>query len=165
MLFDFFQYIYTIKNNEIYDYFNCYSTAILTNPEYNKNILNHRAKFITDYYLLDKKIKDKAYYYYYCRKNFMDEYLNIPFLPKLYPKKIIEIDNFDDDINDHYKFLISKPPPKEEIDYDKLDEKFYLEEEEKNNKIEEDYNDDYYEDDYDYCIEEYYEEEDYEFDE
>ena len=149
MLFDFFHYIYTIKNNEIYDYFNCYSTALITNPDYNKNIINHRANFLINYYLSDKKIKDKSYYYYYCRKIFMDDYLNIPFLPKKYPKKEIECDNFDDDIIDHYRFITSRPPPKEEIDYDKLDEKFYLEEEEKNNKI--DYNDeyDYYENDYD----------------
>lgn len=154
MLFDFFHYLYTIKNNDIYDYFNCYSTALLTNPNYNEKILNHRANFLINYYLLNKNIKDKSYYYYYCRKNFIDDYLNIPLLPKKHPKKEIEFDNSDDDVIDHYRFITSRPPPKEEIDYDKLDEKFYLEEEEKNNKI--DYEDEYdiyedeYEDDYEY---------------
>jgi hypothetical protein len=94
-------------------------------------------------------------------KNYKDDYLEQPFLPKECPKPVIDVtEDFDKDVRDHYHFITSKPPPEPEIDYEKLDEKFYLEEEEKKNKeeINSDYDyedDDYYEYDETIIIDDY----------
>jgi hypothetical protein len=108
--------------------------------------------------------KNKFDYYYYYLSNHKDYYLDKPELPKQYV--MIKEENYDGDVIDHYNFLISKPPPKPEIDYDKIDEKFYEEEYLKElEKMEKEMN--YYEydedDDYEYdCYEDFEEIDDFE---
>jgi len=120
---------------------------------------------IDTYLKLEKK--NKFDYYYYYLSNFKDDYMNKPLLVYDFDKKD-EFEGYDDDIKDHYKFMITKNPV-EEIDYDELDRKFLEEEqaredEKEFDKIvdleedeEDDYdeNDDYYYEDYD-DYEEYY---------
>ena len=155
MLYDFLNYLYTIKNNDVYDYYNAYSTFLMTNKDFKDNILNHRMNFLISYYAhkhgnLNKYSHNNLMECYI--KNYKDDYLEQTLLPKEYPKPVIDItEDFDKDVRDHYHFITSKPPPEPEIDYEKLDEKFYLEEEEKKNKEEND--SDYY----DYEDDDYYE--------
>jgi hypothetical protein len=157
MLFDFFNYLY---NNDLNDYLNCYSTFLLTKKDLKKNILNIRMNILIDTYLKFNK-KNKFDYYYYYLQNYRDEFTDKPLI--VYNFKKDEFAGFDDDITDHYKFMITKNPVEEVIDYDELDRKYIeaekLKEEEKeyDNIInDDDYYDDYYDDDY-----EYYEDEDY----
>ena len=152
MLIDFFHYLYTINNNDISDYFNCYTTFLLTQKDLKDNVLNHRMKFLINYYVENKlNYKNKAHYYYYYLNNHNDDYLTVPFLPKE-SKMIVDEDEIydsNDDVKDHYKFMTTPNPPKPVIDYEELDKKFYLEEEEKNNNISDDECDnDYYDDGY-----------------
>lgn len=158
MLFNFFNYLHSIRENDVNDYFNGYSTFIMTNKDLKDNILYHRMNFLISYY---NKNGNKSDYINYYVKNFKDDYFSKAFLPKIPEKKIIDIiDNCDSDVKDHYKFLLSKRPIEPEPDYEEIDKKFYLEEEEKKNKeLEIDYNYDDYEDDY--YEEEYYEDEYY----
>jgi len=157
MLFDFFQYLYTINNNNVSEYFNCYSTFLLTQKDLKENVLKHRMDFLINYYATINSLKKNKYdYYYYYLNNYKDDYLNKPLL-KYEPVVEIKDDDLYDDVKDHYKFITTPNPPKEVIDYDELDEKYYLEEEEKNNLEENNnyfdddyYEDDYYEDEYDY---------------
>ena len=99
------------------------------------------------------------------------DFLNKPLIEYDNVAKIIDIDNDEDDIDDHYKLMFIKNPEKKIIDYDELDKKFIEEElkkeEEKYNDINIDLDDDdYYEDDEDYYEEDYYyEDEDYYYDE
>lgn len=167
MLFDFHNYLYNIKNNDIYPYFNGYSIAILTRSDLKDNVLNHRMNFLINYYISDiiknNKLSKSNYINYYL-KNYKDEFSKS--LLTSYENKNKEIDiteDFDSDVRDHYLFLTSKPPPKPEIDYDEIDKKFYQEEEEKelekeNNYYDDDYDDDYYDDYYedDYDDDDYY---------
>lgn len=145
MLFDFFRYINTPN-----EYLECYSTFIMTNKDLKSNILKHRMNVLINSYLNDNfKNKNKFDYYYYYFNNHKDNYLDKPELPKQFA--IIKEENYDGDVIDHYKFLISKPPPEPKIDYDKLDEKFYEEEylkEQEKLEIEMNLND--YDDDDDY---------------
>lgn len=122
MLFDFFRYINTPN-----DYLECYSTFLMTNKDLKSNILKHRMNVLINSYVNDNfKNKNKFDYYYYYLLNHKDLYLDKPELPKQIT--MIQEENYDGDVIDHYKFIISKPPLKPEIDYDKLDEKFYEEE-------------------------------------
>jgi len=147
MLFDFFHYLYTIKNNEISDYFDCYSTFILTQKDLKENVLNHRMKFLINNYVNKKSNNNYDYYYYYLTY-YKDDYLKKPFLPKE-NKTIIEID-YDDDVREHYRFITTPNPPKPVIDYEELDKKYYLEEEEEKNNVivDDDYENEYYDDEY-----------------
>lgn len=163
MLFDFFNYLY---NNDLGDYLDCYSTFLISRKDLKKNVLNIRMNVLIDTYLKLEK-KNKFDYYYYYLSNFKDDYMNKPLLVYDFDKKD-EFESYDDDIKDHYKFMITKNPV-EEIDYDELDRKFLDEEqaredEKEFDKIvdleeeeEDDYDeiDDYYYEDYD-DYEEYY---------
>lgn len=162
MLFDFFNYL---NNNDLGDYLDCYSTFLISRKDLKNNILNIRMNVLIDTYLKLEK-KNKFDYYYYYLSNFKDDYMNKPLLVYDFDKKD-EFEGYDDDIKDHYKFMITKNP-EEVIDYDELDRKFLEEEqaredEKEFDKIvdldedeEEDYDDDdYYYEDYD-DYEEYY---------
>jgi len=163
MLFDFFNYL---NNNDLGDYLDCYSTFLISRKDLKKNILNIRMNVLIDTYLKLEK-KNKFDYYYYYLSNFKDDYMNKPLLVYDFDKKD-EFEGYDDDVKDHYKFMITKNP-EEVIDYDELDRKFLEEEqaredEKEFDKIidldeeEEDYyddSDDYYYEDYD-DYEEYY---------
>jgi hypothetical protein len=165
MLFaDFHNYLATIKDNDIYDYFNCYSTALVTVKDLKSNILNHRMNFLINYYIEHNKNINKNNLIEYYLKNYKDDFdTSFSFRNKI---NIIEDDDdYDTDVKDHYYFMITKNPPKPEIDYDELDKKFYLEEEEKEKLAKEeinytDYDEYYYEEYYndyeDYDDEEYY---------
>lgn len=157
MLFDFFRYINTPN-----DYLECYSTFLMTNKDLKKNILNHRMNVLINSYVNDNfKNKNKLDYYYYYLSNHKDNYLDRPLLSK----EVIKIkndnddDDYDGDVIDHYKFMTTKPPPKPEIDYDKLDEKFYEEEYLKElEKLEKEMNNNEFDDDeyYEYdCYDDY----------
>ena len=144
MLFDFYRFI-----NSPNEYLECYSTFLMTNKDLKKNILNHRMNVLINSYLNDKN-KNKFDYYYYYLSNHKDNYLERPLLSK----EVINIkddnDDYDQDVIDHYKFLIAKPQPKPVIDYDKIDEKFYEEEYLKEiEKMEKEMNNYEYYDDYD----------------
>lgn len=171
MFFDFHNYLYTIKDNDIYFYFNeCYSTALLTRNDLKDNVLYHRMNFLIDYYVSEinknKNINKNNYINYYMN-NYKDDFKElIDDYKKNYNKKEIDITHdFDKDVIDHYSFITSKPPQEPEIDYEEYDKKFYLEEEEKRIELENNINeykddDDYYDDDY-YEDDIYYEEDDY----
>jgi hypothetical protein len=169
MLFaDFHNYLATIKDNDIYDYFNCYSTALVTVKDLKSNILNHRMNFLINYYIEHNKNINKNNLIEYYLKNYKDDFdTSFSFRNKIDKKiNIIDNDDYDTDVKDHYYFMITKNPPKPEIDYDELDKKFYLEEEEKEilAKQENNYNeyDEYYDEYYNEYEEEYYnEDEDY----
>jgi hypothetical protein len=167
MFVDFNNFLNTIKTNDIYDYFNCYSTALITRKDLKDNILTHRMNFLIDYYVsnLNNNIINKSELINYYLKNYKDDFDT----SLSYKNKVIikEEEDYDTDVRDHYFFITSKAPPKPEIDYDEIDKKFYLEEEEKKLEKENNYNDDddyydeYYEEEYD---EDYYyldEDEDY----
>ena len=167
MLFaDFHNYLATIKDNDIYDYFNCYSTALVTVKDLKSNILNHRMNFLINYYIEhNKNINKNNLIEYYIKKYKNDFDTSFSFRNKIDNKINIDDDDYDTDVKDHYYFMITKNPPKPVIDYDELDKKFYLEEEEKENlaKQENTYNeyDEYYYEEYyndyeDYDDEEYY---------
>lgn len=174
MLFDFHNYLYTITDNDIYSYFNdCYSTAILTRSDLKDNILNHRMNFLIDYYVSNNSNNNnhnKSNLKYYYLKNYKDNYnlTNLNHNHNSDIQKNIDItEDFDKDVRDHYLFITSKPPPEPEIDYEEIDKKFYLEEEEKRIELENKNNfnelkyDDY---DYDYDGDENYYYEDYDED-
>lgn len=135
MLFaDFHKYLNTIKDNDIYDYFNCYSTALITRNDLKNNILTHRMNFLIDYYIASNNKLDKNSLIEYYIKNYKDDFdTSFSFRNKIEKKIDIDDDNFDTDVRDHYYFMITKNPPKPVIDYDEIDKKFYLEEEEKKN--------------------------------
>lgn len=151
MLVDFFQYLYTINNNDVAEYFNCYTTFLLTQKDLKDNVLHHRMKLLINYYVKDKITnKNKMEYYYYYLNNHKDNYFNKPMLkdePMIEIKDDDKVDLYDD-VKDHYKFITTPNPPKEIIDYDELDKKYYLEEEEKLNTENDCGDDDYYDDDY-----------------
>ena len=150
MLFEFCNYLYNIKNNNIYDYFNCYSTFIMTKKDLKENVLNHRMKFLINYYVQDKNLNNITVLRNYYIKNYKDDYLNKPLISSVQEFK--DIDNEekrDDDVEEHYKYMLCVPPPEPIINYDELDKKYY--EEQKNAEIYiSDYDDDY---DYDYDYE------------
>jgi len=160
MLFDFYNYLY---NNDMNDYLNCYSTFLLSKKDLKKNVLNIRMNILIDTYLKFDKKNRFDYYYYYLR-NYRDEFMDKPLI--VYERKKDEFAGFDDDIKDHYKFMITKNPV-EEIDYDELDRKYLenerLKEEEKEyEKLIIDDEDDYYDDEEEYYEDDdYYEEDDY----
>ena len=158
MLFsDFHKYLNSIKDNDIYDYFNCYSTALITRNDLKNNILTHRMNFLINYY--NNKISKHNLIEYYL-KNYKDDFdTSFSFRNKIDKKiNIVDDDDYDTDVKDHYYFMITKNPPKPVIDYDELDKKFYLEEEEKENLAKQENNYNEY-DDYDEYYNEY--EEDY----
>jgi len=164
MLYDFLNYLHTIKNNDVYDYYNSYSTFLITNKDLKENILNHRMNFLISYYNQKHGYNNninkyaRSDYVDFYKKNYRDDYLDQPFLPKESPKEPVDLtEDFDKDVRDHYHFITSKPPPEPEVDYDKIDEKFYMEEEEKKNNEENKIDDDYYDDDDYYEEDEYYE--------
>ena len=171
MLFsDFHKYLNSIKDNDIYDYFNCYSTALITRNDLKNNILTHRMNFLIDYYIENNCNISKKNLIEYYLKNYKDDFdTSFSFRNKINTKvSIIDDDNYDTDVKDHYYFMITKNPPKPVIDYDELDKKFYLEEEEKENlaKQENNYNeyDEYYDEYYNEYEEEYYNEDEEYFD-
>lgn len=74
-----FQSFYNnINNSEISDYFNCYSTFIMSKKDLKKDILNFRRDFIINYYLDEtknhNKILKKDLIHYY-NNNIKDNYL------------------------------------------------------------------------------------------
>ncbi len=165
MLFNFFKYLYDIDNDGIGNYLNCYSTFLMTKKDLRDNILFHRMNVLINYYISNTIPAPRKYdllHYYLSIWN--DDYLSKPPISQQQPFNDYSWDDMDKDVSDHYEFMISKPPPKEEIDYDEYDKKFYQEEEDKKmeelNKKVKDYDDgfdddwDYEEwDDYDYDIE------------
>jgi hypothetical protein len=171
MLFDFHNYLYNIKNNDIYPYFNGYSTALLTRSDLKDNVLNHRMNFLIDYYtseVIKNNGLNKSNYINYYLKNYKDDFkrtlLNSHENKNKNNEEIDITEDFDKDVRDHYLFITSKPPPEPEINYDEIDEKFYREEEEKRLEKElEKENNYYYDEDDDYYYDEYYED-DYEDD-
>lgn len=165
MLFDFHNYLYNIRNNDVYSYFNAYSTALLTRSDLKDNVLKHRMNFLIDYYTTDviknNNISKNNYINYYL-KNFKDDFkssLLNSHENKNNNKEIDITEDFDKDVRDHYIFLTSKPPTEPEVNYDELDEKFYREEEEKKLEKELEKESNYYEEDDDYYYDEYYEDE------
>jgi hypothetical protein len=153
MLFNFFKYLYDLDNDGIANYLNCYSTFLMTKKDLCNNILYHRMNVLINYYISNTIPPPRKYdlvnYYLSIWK---DDYLNKPTINYQIPFKDSSWDNMDEDVRDHYHFMTSRPPPKEEIDYDEYDKKFYQEEEDKKleelNKKMKEY-DDTYEDDWD----------------
>ena len=128
MLFDFFNYLYTIKNNDIYDYFNAYSIFLNTNKNLKNKILSLRMNFLIDYYLKDNKQNKFDYIYYYIN-NYNDNFKNNLIDFKLKQKNILieneneiiinkkienKINNENNDINQN-----------DNIDYIKEDNNYY----------------------------------------
>jgi len=166
MLFDFHNYLYDIKNNDVYPYFTGFSTSLLTRSDLKSNILNHRMNFLIDYYtrnIIKNNNVSKSNYINYYLKNYTDDF-NSKLLKFNENKKEIDItQDFDKDVRDHYSFITSKPPPEPQINYDEIDEKFYKEEEEKQMEKEIEKENYYYEDDDEYYDEYYddYDDEEY----
>lgn len=169
MLFDFYKYLnHSINTNGMNDYINCYSTFLMSRKDLPKNILKHRMNILIDVYLNDKNPNYKYDYYYYYLNNFKDSYFDKEtILHKKLLKSIDITEDFDSDVKDHYKFMITKNPIEPPIDYDEIDKQFYEEELLKQKEKEEleamkNYNE-YYDDDDDYYFEDYdyYEDIDY----
>jgi len=78
MFVDFNNYLNTIKNNDIYDYFNCYSTALITRKDLKDNILTHRMNFLINYYVsnLNNNINKSELINYYL-KNYKDVLIHL----------------------------------------------------------------------------------------
>lgn len=154
MLFDFYRYL---NYSDITDYLNCYSTFLMSKNDLKKNILNHRMNVLINSYLNDKNNNNKYDYYYYYLANYKDNYLQKELLQLPQPIQMDITQDFDEDIRDHYRFMITKNPIEPPIDYDEIDRKF-LEEEfarQKEKEIINDYNDDEFLDDYDEEFEEF----------
>ena len=157
MLFDFCSYLYNIKNNNVYTYFDCYSTFIMTKYDLKENVLKHRMNFLINYYIQNKnaKLENVSILRDYYIRNYKDEYLLKPLIYQIINDNNNDNNNDeekrDDDVEEHYKHMFVVPPPPPVIDYDELDKKYY--EELKN--IETNTNDD----DYDYYEDDYYEDE------
>lgn len=169
MLFDFYRYLnYSLPNNGVGDYLNCYSTFLMSRKDLRDNVLKHRMNLLIDIYMnsIDKKINKYDYYNYYLA-NYNDKYLDRELIANC--KKDLDTyditQDFDSDVRDHYRFMITKNPSEPVIDYDEIDERFYeeelLKEKEKEEMTEiksyDDYDDDY---DYDY-YDDYYDDYDY----
>lgn len=176
MIVDFMKFCNNIKMNEVNDYFNCYSSFIMSRKDLRENVLNHRMNFLVSYYIQESKKSDKNKLIEHYIKNYKDNYptdiLNIQhhkFIPE--PEEIR-----DDDVELHYKNMFTVPPPTPEEDESEIDKYFQEQEKKKEEKKIEDEYDDYkkeyyeiynesdyyndYEDDMD--LEEYYEDdEDY----
>lgn len=175
MLFDFYRYLnYSIPNNGVGDYLNCYSTFLMSRKDLRDNVLKHRMNVLIDVYMNDvnKNFNNKLDYYYYYLNNYTDKYLDRELIgyKQLKTGDIDITEDFDKDVRDHYRFMITKNPVEPPIDYDEIDKKFYEEELLKQKEQEElaeiktydeyddeyDYNDEYdYYDDYDYNNDDY----------
>jgi len=130
MLFDFFNYLYTIKNNDIYDYFNAYSIFLNTNKNLKNKILSLRMNFLIDYYLKDNKQNKFDYIYYYIN-NYNDNFKNNLIDFKLKQKNIL-IENENDNeiiINKKIENKINNENndinQNDNIDYIKEDNNYY----------------------------------------
>jgi len=165
---------YFLYNNDLQDYLNCYSTFLMTRKDLKDNILNHRMNFLINYYISQEKFN--AIHKYKLIQTYLYSYKD-NYLKKLKNETKDEIKdetkdeiNYDDDLDDHYKYMFMNTKPKVPvIDYDELDKEYILkleleEEEKKREKeiqAENDYDDYYYNNDdenYD-VIEDYSEEE------
>lgn len=166
MLFDFCSYLYNIKNNNVYTYFDCYSTFIMTKYDFKENILKHRMNFLINYYIQNKnaKIENINVLRDYYIRNYKDEYLLKPLIYQIindndnknnennYKNDNNYEEERDDDVEEHYKHMFVIPPPPPVIDYDELDKKYYEELKIIETKVNDDY--DYYDDEYyddEYC--------------
>ena len=162
MIVDFMNYCNNIKSNNVNDYFNCYSSFIMSRKDLRDNVLNHRMNFLVSYYIDQNNKTDKNKLIEYYSKNYKDNYptdtLNIQqhnFTPEPEEKR-------DDDVEMHYKNMFTIPPPPKEED-EKSEEEYF----EENQEII-DYNDynefdesDYYNDyEEDIDLEEYFEDDD-----
>ena len=142
---DFSDYIKNIKNNDINNYFNCYSTYIMTRKDLKSNILNHRMNFLIKFYIEtnNKNIISKNLVDYYL-KNINDTYLTQNFNDDLYllnKDDNRDLEKRDDDVELHYKNMFSIPIipkktleeiEKEEKELDKIYlDKLYIEEKRK----------------------------------
>lgn len=160
MLFNFFKYLYDMDNDGIGNYLNCYSTYLMTKKDIKDNILYHRMNVLINYYISNTLPPPRKYdLYSYYLSNWTDEYLNkYQTPPYIHNNNVDKWDLMDEDVRDHYKFMITRPPPEPEIDYDEYDKQFYQEDEEKridelNKQFIDSYNDGY-EDDWECdCIE------------
>jgi len=132
MLFDFHNFLY---NNPLNDYLNSYSSFLLSKKYLKNNILHLRMNILINYYL-NNNSKNKFDYYYYYLANFKDKSMDLPLLT-FNPIPDDEFKGFDDDVIDHYKFIITKNPIEPLENYDEIDYKFYQEEYEKLKEIEE----------------------------
>lgn len=166
MLFDFYHYLnYSMPNNGVGDYLNCYSTFLMTRKDLRDNVLKHRMNVLIDVYInsVNKNFKNKWNYYYYYLNNYIDKYLDKELIRynELNNSDIDITEDFDDDVRDHYRFMITKNHVEPPIDYDEIDKKFYEEEllkqKEQEELAENKYYDEY-DDEYDY---DYYDEYDY----
>ena len=166
MLFDFYHYLnYSMPNNGVGDYLNCYSTFLMTRKDLRDNVLKHRMNVLIDVYInsVNKNFKNKWNYYYYYLNNYIDKYLDKELIRynELNNSDIDITEDFDDDVRDHYRFMITKNPVEPPIDYYEIDKKFYEEEllkqKEQEELAENKYYDEY-DDEYDY---DYYDEYDY----
>lgn len=147
MIVDFMNYCNNIKSNDVNDYFNCYSSFIMSRKDLRENVLNHRMNFLVTYYIQESKKTDKNKLIEHYIKNYKDNYptniLNIQnhkFTPEPEEKR-------DDDVEIHYEnmFTIPPPPTLKEEDESEID-KFFEELEKKNEKYDAyDYKQEYYE--------------------
>ena len=145
MIADFMNFCNNIKSNDVNEYFNCYSSFIMSRKDLRDNVLNHRMNFLVSYYIDQNNKIDKNKLIAYYSKNYKDNYptdtLNIQyhkFTPEPEEKR-------DDDVEMHYKDMFTIPPPPKEEDQES-EEEYYEEQQEVS-----DYYNEYDElDDYDY---------------
>jgi len=135
---DFLSYLNNINNNDIYDYFNCYSSYIMSRKDLRDNIKDYRKKFLINYYYKNNNnisIDELNIIY----NNYNDNYAtDTDNLKRVFYINNEEEEKRDDDTILHYEsyFKVYKPP-----------EEYYEEDSSSSSYIS-----DYY-DDYDYCDE------------
>ena len=133
-------FVNNIKTEEVNDYFNCYSSFIMSKKDMRDNVLNHRMNFLINYYVEQKEKVDKIKLLDYYMLNMKDKYdTDTTNLERHIFKD--DSEKRDDDVELHYKNMfaikLTRPEVVEEelVDPDIKSESSY--------EDDEDYYDDY----------------------
>lgn len=100
-------YLINIKTNEIYDYYNCFSSYIMSKKDLRNNILSYRKMFLINYYYETNKENNKKELIKFYNLNYKDDYNTTLINHNI--KYIDDEEKRDEDIELHYRSLYRCP--------------------------------------------------------
>ena len=160
----FLNFLENLNKNPIKDYFECYSSYVISRKDLRNNILEYRKNFLIKYYIENNNNEKYESLNSIYRQNFNDNYPLYNINKIISYKKKLDYDyeeKRDDDVELHYKNMFTNPPPI--IPKTEEEDNEYIEEHTETGTVVSDVNynfeDDYYDDDY--YEEEYYNDNDY----
>ena len=127
MIADFMNFCNNIKSNDVNEYFNCYSSFIMSRKDLRENVLNHRMNFLVSYYIDQNNKIDKNKLIAYYSKNYKDNYPTDTLNIQYHNFTAEPEEKRDDDVENHYKYMFIPPPPPKEENEEVNEEEYYEE--------------------------------------